>query len=494
LTSDPPPPDSYAFHLKTYGCQMNVSDSEVVRSIMLSSPQPRFHEVTEEALADVSLTNTCAIRDNAEKKVWNRAYQLRAASKKAKRKQVVALLGCMSERIKSDIFSDSKASVDVVCGPDAYRGLPGLLASALEEGGPASRGCDTQLSFTETYADVVPRRGDKDAVDAYVSVMRGCNNMCSYCVVPFTRGRERSKALADVVEECKRLIFDSGVREVTLLGQNVNSYHDRTAGGGKYDVSNDGFTNLYRLRGGEGLFFADLVEAVSDIDDQVRVRFTSPHPKDFPPHLLQLVGDRPNVCSSLHLPAQSGSDSVLERMRRGYTYDSYMRLVSDARSAVPGVSLSSDFIAGFCGETEEEHSDTIRLMREVEYDQAFMFAYSMRGKTHAHRRMEDDVPDDVKQRRLEEVIETFRSRVQLKNEREELGSERVVLVEGEARRGRGDDAVMMTGRTDGNKRVLFPRVEAAKGEYVKVTIDEVRGHTLRGVEVGLCDIEGNMSH
>lgn len=382
--------------------------------------------------------------------------------------------------------------------------------------------------------------------------------MCSYCVVPFTRGRERSRDLESIVDECRRLYEVDGVKEVVLLGQNVNSYHDRSEAAvlarpapvldsatkeetnrAGYETSNDGFTNLYRLRGGAGHYFSDLVESVSSIGPEFRVRFTSPHPKDYPPSLLELMAERPNVCNQLHMPAQSGSSSVLERMRRGYTRDAYLRLIDDVRSAVPDVALSSDVIAGFCGETEAEHADTLSLMEQVAYDQAFMFAYSMRGRTHAHRTMDDDVPEDVKQRRLREVIEVFRRRVQERNDEVEVGRVRLVLVEGETRRSRksggGDDGVSSwQGRTDQNKRVMFPvrqpsgnsgdmdgflaggwlpteeevtpsllsslfldggnnaaapsplppapttRVALRPGDYAAVLVTEARGHTLRG--------------
>ncbi|GMH93830.1 hypothetical protein TrST_g2592 [Triparma strigata] len=484
--------ESYSFHLKTYGCQMNVSDSSIVRSVLLSSTSPKFHEVEDSSNADISLTNTCAIRENAETKVWNRMYSLRASEKNkpsTSPKQIIALLGCMSERLKTSVFSDSKASIDVVCGPDAYASLPSLLSSALTK---QERGCNTELSFTETYDDVVPVRSAESLTESYISIMRGCNNMCSYCIVPFTRGRERSKGVEHILDDFRRLV-DSGVKEVTLLGQNVNSYHDKTTGSNFYEPSNPGFKNMYK-RSGSGMYFTDLMDSVSRIDSSVRIRFTSPHPKDFPERLLDLISERVNLCNSIHLPAQSGSATVLERMRRGYDAESYLKVVDAARSKIEGVAISSDFITGFCGETEEEHCETLQLMERVRYDQAFMFKYSMRGKTHAHRRMEDDVEEKVKGRRLEEVIEVFRRNVQAKNEEEEMGQERVVLVEGTAKRSTAENRTL-TGRTDGNKRVVFGDGCGAKaGGYVKVRINEVRGHTLRGEEIGRCDIKGNLEN
>ena len=563
------------FHLKTYGCQMNVNDTDIVRSILLDnhkrtlqggdegrggsnegdSPLLRFEEVQDEVQADVLLTNTCAIRDNAERKVWQRLHTLRAhdrnfpldengdaakgdglmgrtkearkqaqAGRRGGRKRIIGVLGCMAERLKEDMFEQGTA--DVVVGPDAYRDLPRLISvlaapSLPNHDGrdgdrgrlgapsiPTERAVNVQLSLDETYASITPVRANPDDVSAFVSVMRGCNNMCSYCVVPFTRGRERSRDLESIVGETRRLLDEEDIKEVILLGQNVNSYHDRrgsknSSSHNTYRTSNDGFSNMFRTRHGDGHRFADLLEAVSSLSPELRVRFTSPHPKDYPPELLGLMAERPNVCSHLHMPAQSGSSTVLERMRRGYSREAYLDLISDARSAIPGVSISSDFIAGFCGETEAEHLETLSLMEQVRYDQAFMFAYSMRGRTHAHRTMEDDVPEKVKARRLGEVIEVFRRNVQARNEEVEVGTTRLVLVEGESKRSTPENRVW-SGRTDGNKRVVFddgmipteegtlaaaamgggdavtvPRVRIGRGDYVAVRVTEARGHTLK---------------
>ena len=287
--------------------------------------------------------------------------------------------------------------------------------------------------------------------------------MCSYCVVPFTRGRERSREMESVVEETKRLLDEEGIKEVILLGQNVNSYHDVVRGEKKekavvqdttYQTSNVGFSNMFHLRHGDGNRFADLLEAVSSLSPELRVRFTSPHPKDYPPSLLALMAERPNICNHLHMPAQSGSSTVLERMRRVYSCEAYLELIGDVRRLIPDVAISNDFITGFCGETDEEHAETLSCMEDVQFDQAFMFAYSMRGKTHAARTMEDDVPADVKQRRLNEIIEVFRRNVQLRNEEIEVGKLRLVLVEGEAKRSTAENKTW-SGRTDQNKRVVF---------------------------------------
>jgi MiaB/RimO family radical SAM methylthiotransferase len=409
----------------------------------------------------------------------------------------------MAERLKEKMFNGG-VKVDLIVGPDAYRDLPHLLTDVLEttQIGGSLQAQNVQLSFEETYADITPVR-DGGGTSAFVSIMRGCNNMCSYCVVPFTRGRERSRDLETVVSEATRLIEEEGVKEIVLLGQNVNSYHDKSEAAKEsnpttgYVTSSDGFKNMFRSRGGAGHYFSDLVEAVSSIDPEVRVRFTSPHPKDFPPELLTLVAERTNVCNSLHLPAQSGNTAVLERMRRGYSREAYLDLIAEVRSTIPGVSISSDFIAGFCGETAEEHADTISLMEAVQYDHAFMFAYSMRGKTHASHKMVDDVGEEIKQQRLQEVIDTFRNCVQSKNEAEELGELRVVLVEGEARNKKlgtnGEPDYNLTGRTDENKRCIFGGEGKDKfkaGDYAVVRINDVRGQSLKAEIVGsttLCD-------
>lgn len=446
----------------------------------------------------------------------------------------MAVLGCMAERLKEELFEGGAA--DLVVGPDAYRDLPRLVASLLpnedseeeDEDDASRRAINVRLSLDETYADVKPVRRNPDDVSAFVSIMRGCNNMCSYCVVPFTRGRERSRDFESIVEETRRLVEEDGVKEVVLLGQNVNSYHYKTMPVDDdisssssllvrdYRTSNNGFSNLYKSRGGHGLYFADLVAAVSDLSPELRVRFTSPHPKDFPPPLLSLVAERHNVCKQLHLPAQSGSSSVLKRMRRGHDREAYDRLIEDVRRVVGGpeeVALSTDVIAGFCGETEDEHADTLSLLEAVEYEQAYTFAYSERGRTHAHRTMADDVLPEVKSRRLGEIVDVFRTRVHDKNERVEVGRLRVVLVEGEARRKRSSSEFgatkVWTGRTDQNKRILFPayddhgdgddatvwaddvsivaddsstppRVPIRPGDYVVVEVTAAKGHTLRG--------------
>lgn len=317
----------------------------------------------------------------------------------------------MAERVKEK-FLEHKY-VDLVAGPDAYRDLPRLIKILESKSQDNEQAMNVQLSFDETYADIIPVRKNKNKLHAWISIMRGCNNMCSFCIVPFTRGRERSRPTASIEDEVKYL-RDEGFREITLLGQNVNSYHDQTQESqinlfaeGKH-INSDGFNEMYKLRDGNGVRFAELMDRVSLIAPEVRFRFTSPHPKDFPDPLLKLIAERPNLCKQIHIPAQSGATSMLTRMRRNHTREAYLELITRIRTIIPDVALSSDFICGFCDETEEEFQDTLSLLEEVKYDMAYLFAYSMREKTHAHRRMQDNVPQDVKKRRLIEMIDTFK--------------------------------------------------------------------------------------
>ena len=465
-----PNADALNFFIETYGCQMNTSDSEIVRSILLNSG----HVVTTNIeSADLILVNTCAIRDNAEEKIWHRLdyfqslrsknrhnrHLSHSVSSSLKRKfyPLVGVLGCMAERLKTKLLDED--GVDFVTGPDAYRDIPKLLEAITSSDQKAA---NTQLSLEETYANISPVR-ETDSCSAFVSIMRGCNNMCSFCIVPFTRGRERSRELSSILHEVRRLA-EQGVREVVLLGQNVNGYHDVSKESAEayqlntsYNKSSPEFKNLFESKNKSkpGARFADALAAIAAVHPELRVRFTSPHPKDFPPEVLQVVANTPNVCAALHLPAQSGSSSVLRRMRRGYSREAYLQLVQQVRATIPGVTISTDVISGFCGETNEEHEDTVSMMDSVEFDQAFMFCYSLRDRTHAAHNMSDDVPEEVKLQRLQQVIETFRSRQMRRNVREELGKLRLVLVEGPAKKS-APDRVMLTGRTDGNKRVVFP--------------------------------------
>ncbi|XDA82572.1 hypothetical protein R6Z07F_012486 [Ovis aries] len=470
-------------YLETYGCQMNVNDTEIAWSILQKSGYLRTSNLQE---ADVILLVTCSIREKAEQTIWNRLHQLKSLKSKRLRSRVplrIGILGCMAERLKEEILNREKM-VDILAGPDAYRDLPRLLAVA-ESGQQAA---NVLLSLDETYADVMPVQTSPSATSAFVSIMRGCDNMCSYCIVPFTRGRERSRPVASILEEVRKL-SEQGLKEVTLLGQNVNSFRDNSEVQFNNAVSTNlsrGFSTNYKAKQG-GLRFAHLLDQVSRIDPEMRIRFTSPHPKDFPDEVLQLIHERDNICKQIHLPAQSGSSRVLEAMRRGYSREAYVELIQHIRESIPGVSLSSDFIAGFCGETEEDHLQTVSLLREVRYNIGFLFAYSMRQKTRAYHRLKDDIPEEVKLRRLEELITVFREEATKAN-KSFVGCTQLVLVEGPSKRSATD----LCGRNDGNLKVIFAdvemedatdsglRVRAQPGDYVLVKITSASSQTLKG--------------
>ncbi|KAL5204512.1 hypothetical protein ABZP36_009383 [Zizania latifolia] len=460
LESGPMTVSKGRIYRETYGCQMNVNDMEIVLSIMKNEGYDEI--VPDPESAEIIFINTCAIRENAEQKVWQRLNyfwflkrqwkaNVAAGRSRSLRPPKIAVLGCMAERLKEKIL-DSDKMVDVVCGPDAYRDLPRLL----QEVDCGQKGINTLLSLEETYADITPVRIADNSVTAFVSIMRGCNNMCSFCIVPFTRGRERSRPVSSIVREVGEL-WKSGVKEVMLLGQNVNSYNDTSEAeeleAGKNWQLSEGFSSRCKVKN-MGLRFADLLDQLSLEYPDMRFRFTSPHPKDFPDELLYLMRDRHNVCKLVHLPAQTGSTAVLERMRRGYTREAYLELVQKIRSIIPDVGLSSDFICGFCGETEDEHAETLSLVKAVRYDMAYMFAYSMREKTHAHRNYVDDVPDDVKQRRLAELINTFRETT-AKIYDCQIGTVQLVLVEGPNKRAPETE---MIGKTDRGHRVSFASI------------------------------------
>ncbi|XP_045817446.1 CDK5RAP1-like protein [Trifolium pratense] len=478
VVADTEVPSTGRIYHETYGCQMNVNDMEIVLSIMKNAGYNEL--VTAPENAEIIFINTCAIRDNAEMKVWQRLnyfwflkrnWKANIASGRSQslRPPKVVVLGCMAERLKEKIL-DSDKMVDVVCGPDAYRDLPRLL----EEVEYGQKGINTLLSLEETYADINPVRISQNSISAFVSIMRGCNNMCSFCIVPFTRGRERSRPVDSIVREVGEL-WKEGVKEVTLLGQNVNSYNDASViekeaePGSNWKLS-EGFSSISKVRT-TGLRFADLLDRLSIEFPEMRFRFTSPHPKDFPDELLYLMRERNNICKLIHLPAQSGSSTMLERMRRGYTREAYMSLVQKIRSIIPDVALSSDFISGFCGETEEDHSDTLTLVKEVGYDMAYMFAYSMREKTHAHRNYEDDVPEETKQRRLTELIETFRESTG-KCYDEQVGTTQLVLVEGPNKRAPDTELI---GKSDKGHRVIFVNLPISDREDVNTKRNPVVG-------------------
>lgn len=436
--------------LETYGCQMNVSDSEIVASVLQSAGYGLTHD---ERAADVVLLNTCAIRDNAEQKVRRRLEELRARKRRHRPDLTLGVLGCMAERLRHKLLEEEQL-VDLVVGPDAYRDIARLLD---ETSGSGQAAVNVLLSREETYADIQPVRYDTNGVSAFVSIMRGCDNMCAFCVVPFTRGRERSRPVDSIVAECTELAA-RGYREVTLLGQNVNSYRFADAG--------------------TSVDFAELVYRVSLVSPDLRVRYSTSHPKDCSDALLHVHRERPNVCNYIHLPVQHGNSDVLERMRRTYDRDEYLALIDRARSIVPGLSLSTDIIAGFCGETEDEHRDTLSLMEAVRYDHAYMFAYSERPDTYAARKYVDDVPEDVKKRRLTEIIE-LQTRISLETNRADVGSVHEVLVEGFSRR---SDA-QVAGRTDTNKMVVFDRGSWRPGDRARVRITGCTSATLFGEAV-----------
>lgn len=360
---------------EVHGCQMNVNDTEIAYSIL--DKTGNYERTMTEKEADVILIMTCSIRENAEQKIWNKLKDFCLIKKRKPRTQI-GILGCMAERLKDKIVNKEKM-VDLVCGPDSYRLLPTLLDQSLKSGNAAM---NVQLSIEETYSELTPLRINENSKTAYVSIQRGCDNMCSFCIVPFVRGRERSRPVSSILDEVKHL-SELGIKEVTLLGQNVNSYRD--IGESSLSLSQNqpvlskGFKANYKIKPG-GRRFTDLLDAVSSINPEMRIRFTSPHPKDFPEQLLILMKERSNIAKTIHLPAQSGNTACLERMRRGYTREAYLDLVFKIRDILPDLALTSDFIAGFCGETEEEHNDTISLMKMVKYNFCFMYAYSMREK------------------------------------------------------------------------------------------------------------------
>lgn len=444
-------------YLESYGCAMNFSDSEVVASILIDRG---FTTTKDQQDADVVLINTCSIRENAEQRIRNRLSQFNKA-KKQRPGMVIGILGCMAERLKKDLLEEEKL-VDLVVGPDAYRDLPGLIDEV--EGG--QKAVNVLLSRDETYADINPVRLDKNGVTGFVSITRGCDNMCSFCVVPFTRGRERSRDPETIVRECADL-FNAGYREVTLLGQNVDSYRWNMTSKGEIKDPEKPTTN-----------FAQLMEMVAGVNPKLRIRFSTSHPKDMTDDVLHAMAKHKNICNYIHLPVQSGNSEMLKRMNRGYTREWYMNRIDAIKRIIPDCGISTDIISGFCGETEEEHQDTLSLMREVEYDSAYMYKYSERPKTLAERKFEDDVPEEVKQKRLEEVI-TLQHEHSLKINKAQIGKVEEVLVERVSPRSEDQ----MLGRTDRNHKVIFDREDAKVGDYVMVKITDCSKASLRGVIV-----------
>lgn len=432
-----------AFYIETYGCQMNLADTEVVLGIM---HQNGYGRTTDLSKADVILVNTCAVRENAEQRIYGRLGDFKH-QKKQNPELVIGVLGCMAERLRKDLMQ-SEDFVDLVVGPDEYRRLPELVDGARE----GEKGIAVRLSRVENYDDIVPLR--TDGVSAWLSVMRGCNKFCTFCVVPFTRGRERSRSLRSVVREVENLV-SRGFRDVTLLGQNVNSYDDP----------------------GEPADFADLLRAVAAVDPRLRVRFTTSHPQDMSDKLIETIASHTNICNYIHLPVQSGSDRILKLMNRTYTSDHYRERVQSIRRTIPTVSLSTDIIAGFPTETDDDHRLTLDLMHELEYDGAFTFKYSPRENTKAWH-MGNDVPEETKVKRLNEIIDLQRT-ISMNRNQDLIGQTLEVLVEGTSRKSNND----YHGRTDSNKMVVFPRTDHAVGEYVNVLINRVNSATLFGTAV-----------
>lgn len=445
-------------YIESYGCQMNFSDSEIVTSILKDNgfdTTPDFEE------ADVVLLNTCSIREKAEQTVRNRLRHFNRA-KELRPGMIIGVLGCMAERLKSKLLEEEKI-VDLVVGPDAYRDLPGLVAK-VDDG---QKAVNTFLSREETYADISPVRLDSNGVTAFISIMRGCDNMCSFCVVPFTRGRERSRDPHSIVREAQTL-FDQGYREVTLLGQNVDSY--------KWSPDENNKARLERQGADEVVNFANLLEMVAQVHPDLRVRFSTSHPKDITDEVLYTMKRYENICKYIHLPAQSGNSRVLELMNRTYSREWYINRV-DAIRRILGeeCGISSDMITGFCSETEEEHQDTLSLMDYVRYDFSYMFYYSERPGTLAAKKYKDDIPLEVKKRRLSEVI-ARQQRHSLERNKLNLGKVQKVLIEGFSKR--SDE--QLQGRNSANKVVVFPREHYRKGEYVYVKIEDCTAATLLG--------------
>lgn len=437
------------FYIESYGCQMNFADSEVVASILNSEGFGATRNVEE---ADLIFINTCSIREKAEQTVRKRLTEFRKLKRK-KKGMLVGVLGCMAERLKTKFIEEEKL-VDIVVGPDAYRTIPALV----EEATGGQKAVNVLLSRDETYADIAPVRLDSNGVSAYVSIMRGCNNMCSFCVVPFTRGRERSRDAGSILSECNHL-FAEGYREVTLLGQNVDSYY-------YVDEAKN-----------ETVTFAKLLEQVALVSPLLRVRFSTSHPKDITDEVLHTIAKYENICNYIHLPVQSGSSRILQLMNRTYTREWYMAKVDRIREIIPGCGISADIITGFCTEEEQDHKDTLSIMEYAQYDYSYMFYYSERPGTLAQRRFKDDVPLEVKKRRLQEVVD-LQNRLSLESNKKDIGKTFKILIEGESKKSDTD----WKGRSSEGKVFVFPKEQYAlhKGDYVLVRADECTQGTLLG--------------
>ena len=439
---DPSKPKVY---IETYGCQMNVNDSEVILSILQDAGYCLTEDIEQ---ANIILANTCSIRDNAEQRIWGRIDQFKLQKRK-RSDVVIGIVGCMAERLKDKLLDGSE--VDLVVGPDAYRALPEML-EALR---PDSPQINVLLSREETYADISPVRMDRNGISAFISIMRGCNNVCSYCIVPYTRGAERSRDPHSIVREARQL-WENGYKEVTLLGQNVDSYFWKSPEGEEHNVN-----------------FAQLLEMVALISPDMRVRFSTSHPKDISDEVIYTMARHENICNHIHLPVQSGSSIMLEKMRRKYNREWYLERVDKIRSVIPDCGITTDVIAGFCGETLQDHEDTLTLMEKVVFDSAFMFAYSNRPGTLASRKYEDDIPYEEKTRRLNEII-ALQGRMSLKSNEKEVGRRLKVLVEGPSKKNPDE----LCGRASSNKMCVFPSRGEKPGDYCEVEVVSVTSATL----------------
>lgn len=433
-------------YIETYGCQMNVADSETVASIMKMAGYDACDSADQ---ADAIFLNTCSIRDNAEQKIIHRLNALHAERNK-NRKFLIGVLGCMAERAKQNLIDNHHA--DIVAGPDSYLRLPELVAEA-ENGGKA---IDVELSLTETYQDIIPQRICGNRISGFVSITRGCNNFCHYCIVPYTRGRERSRSIDSILQEVRDL-KEKNYKEVTLLGQNVNSYRS------EYN--------------GKTIQFPDLLRMVADAVPELRIRFTTSHPKDMSDDTLQAIAEMPNICRHIHLPVQSGSNNILKTMNRKYTREWYLDRVDAIRRIIPGCGLSTDMFCGYCGETEEDHQQSLSLMRTCAFDSAFLFKYSQRPGTYAARHFEDNVPEETKIHRLEEMI-ALQNELSAESNRRDIGKTFQVLIEGRSKR----SAEQLYGRTEQNKVVVFDRKDHRIGELANIHITDSSSATLKGID------------
>lgn len=441
-------------YIETYGCQMNQADSGIVAKVLKEN---NFNLVSTDKQADVILINTCAVRDNAEKRIHNRVHDLQSLKKKKPYLQI-GILGCMAERLKDSLVKEDK--VDIVAGPDSYRKIADLIDNATKQymqkydEESLRQRVDVELSKEETYEDIIPIELNTDGISAFISIMRGCENFCSYCVVPYTRGRERSRSYQSIVEQAENL-FLQGYKDITLLGQNVNSY-------------------IYE-ENGERINFAKLIEKVAQVNPLLRVRFATSHPKDISEELIDTIAKYDNICKYIHLPVQSGSNRMLEKMNRKYTVEDYKQKIEMIREKIPDCALSTDVIAGFCSETIEDHRATMDVMSWVGYDSAYMFKYSERPGTLAAKKFDDDVSEEEKIRRLNEIIDLQRD-LSLQSNRKDIGKTFEVLVEGMSKR----DENKYFGRTSQNKVVIFDKQNTRKGDYIKVKIDDCTSATLFG--------------